>query len=165
MASTFTVFCDPAQGQTLRYDVCGANPTGTIGGTACCSAILGGPTTNSHTNNGDLSVILMGDSNAINTFGGVHGRYNTVANGTVNNASGFFVNIFNGDTNNNEGCFTNIFNGTTNNISIFGAVDSCYNTIGNGDHNEVYGNFSTILNGNNNCITGNHSLIGGGRYQ
>src|SRR6185312_7715495 len=159
---SYDLFCDPSFGQTVKTDCCTGNNVGTIGGN--CSAIFGGDFTNSHLNNADLSVILMGDTNTINTFGSipVNGTYNTIGNGNNNTGAGFYLNIFNGHLNTAAGCYVGISNGCTNNLGPLGATDSCYSDIGNGCENTNLGSFSTIANGFCNCINGIDIFIGTG---
>ena len=97
--ASFNTFCDPVVGQTLRSDFASGFDTGVIFGNA---AILGGIPSAAPTNVncGDLSVILMGDTNTINTFSGVNSKYSVIGNGTNNNAAGNYANIFNGDSHN-----------------------------------------------------------------
>ncbi len=138
---SWTTFCDPLAGQTLRSDSSGAGGNvGTLGVTAACSAILGGPiAAPTHTNNANLSVILMGDTNTINTFIGVNGTFNTIANGHENQISGSFSSILNGETNNICGEHNLIGSGFQNKIGDT-PINSCpasFSFIGGGSGNFI----------------------------
>jgi len=163
--ASYSLFCDPAFGQTLRTDCVTGNNVGTIGGS--CSAIFGGVPSGSPTNvnNADLSVILMGDTNVINTFSGLaNGMYNHIGNGCGNTAAGYFVNIFNGQGNTAKGCFVEVGNGCLNSVDQLGGVDSCYVAVGNGYANAACGSFTTVVNGCSNCASGSFLFMGAGYF-
>jgi len=84
--SSFSTFCDPSTGQTVRSDFATGHDAGSVFGN--CAAILGGIPAVSPTNKNcsDLSVIVMGDCNHINTFGSpaANGCFNFIGNGFCN---------------------------------------------------------------------------------
>ncbi len=166
--ATINTFCDPGTiNQTLRVD--GTNIAGSL--TGACSAILGGPlsATGTHTNASDLSVIVNGFENVINTFGAGPGAGNFIGNGCCNTLAGEYSAIVNGRLNNVCGVHSGINNGYGNHI----LGDNSF--VGSGTPNEV-GSFvsgiavgcASIVGGYNNGITDNGttganlSFIGGG---
>jgi hypothetical protein len=173
---SFNTFWDPVFGQTLRCDAtlpgfC----VGTLSPLANCSAILGGPLTpaGTHVNNADLSVIVMGDTNAINTFGAVpvNGTFNFIGNGHNNQISGCENFIGDGDFNQistalagNFICGSSIVGGSGNIISDNGLHAACNSFIGGGIGNCVMGPKSFIGSGEANIIERRIiALLGAGR--
>jgi hypothetical protein len=173
----FNIFCEPPGagnfGKSIRADA--TMPGFTTGGIPAgnCSAILGGILNNSggtHLICGDLSVILMGATNQINSFTQpgpvtVSSCFNSIFNGTGHHTAGCFSAVNNGNENNTYGCFTDIYNGNGNVItcSYITSCDACYSAIGNGESNTVCGVFLNIFNGRQNLIAGNEgsSIING----
>ncbi len=162
MPGTF-VFCDPSGGascQAVYYDqTVPANTVGII--TGVCAQILGGipaaaPTNN---NNGDLSTILMGDINTINTFAATGGTFNTIINGQCNTIGGtpiagtavaaVFSSIFGGS----ENCINTDLVTVTQYASIFGGQGSCI---------AAGSDFAVIAGGCGQFGGGQNSFIGGG---
>ena len=140
----YNVFCNVGVTTNVVKTDGAGNVAGTFAATVTDSTTLGGPltATGSNINNSDLSVIIMGDHNCINTFASVNGTYELIGNGCCNVV---------------YGCHNAIVNGALN------YTGGCYHFIGDGCKNNSAGNFSAVVNGLCNNLSGDHSFIGNGR--
>jgi len=154
---SLNIFCDPSggtQSQSVRNDPYSGLDSGTIFGN--CSAVFGGRplSTPTNINCADLSAIIMGDCNVIDTFAAdPPGMYNTIGNGCKNVVAGLFTTIDNGENNCANGYW----------LFMGGGLNNCiWSALGPNNSSVVVGGASNFITDDGVSCPATYSFIGGG---